>query len=807
MNKWVFQLVFLFQANLAVQQSKYDKANQNLREAEGILKQKDEDLRIVQNEFDAVIAERQEIVDLADACQAKMDTASALIGGLSGERIRWTNQLTLFRSEIERLTGDAVILTAFLFYCGPFNQEFRSLLQKHWINFIQGRKIAFSVDVNVTDALSDVATINEWNLQGLPNDELSTQNAIIVTNASRYPLLIDPQLQGKTWIKNKESECGLQITNLSHKYFRNHLEDCVSLGNPLLIEDVMEELDPILDNLLDKNFLKMGTSLKVILGDKEVDMNKDFRMYITTKFPNPSYTPEIFARTSIIDFSVTMKGLEDQLLSRVILAEKRELETGRTKLVTDITANKRKIQELEANLLHKLTTVQGSLLDDVELMTVLTTTQKTAAEVTLKLNLARDTEIKVNIAREEFRSVATRGSVLYFLICDMSKVNCMYQTSLMQFLERFDLSLIRSEKSPVISKRINTIIEVLTHQIYAYTARGLYENHKFLFLIMMTLKIDLQRRSISHEEFEYFIKGGAGLDLSTIRPKQCKWITDKTWLNLTALTSLRQFQHVLALIEASEKVWKNWYDKEAPELEVIPDGFNNLDSFRRLLFIRIVRVTLQNLLLAIEGVIIMNEDLRDTLDNIYDARIPNMWRSRSWNSSTLGFWITELLERNQQFSKWITIGRPDSFWMSGFFNPQGFLTAMRQEVARAHKGWALDNVTLYNEVTRQMIEEIRSPPNEGVYVHGLFLEGGGWDRRNNRLRESINKILHVEMPVILISALSGKIVKDVKLLYECPVYKKPMRTYITFIVSLSLPTNRPPEFWILRGVALLCDNK
>merc|ERR1719378_1748985 len=166
------------------------------------------------------------------------------------------------------------------------------------------------------------------------------------------------------------------------------------------------------------------------------------------------------------------------------------------------------------------------------------------------------------------------------------------------------------------------------------------------------------------------------------------------------------------------------------------------------------RNTLTDLKMAIEGTIIMSENLQDAFDALFNAKVPDFWVKSSWQSSTIGFWFTELLDRHIQYSDWLFKQRPVCFWITGFFNPQGFLTAMRQEVTRNHDGWALDEVILHNEMTRHNREDLRTPPAEGIYIYGLFIDGAGWDRRNNRLDEQTPKNLYVNLPVVWMFAVN-----------------------------------------------------
>ena len=585
---------------LRLAEARLQDAERELARAEMRLKACMDVLGGLQKDFDKQLATKRAIEENAKNTRKRMEQATSLISGLGGERVRWNNDREEFANIKMQLIGDIALACAFVAYCGPFNQDFREYLIQHKLTSdLKEKEIPFSQNLDLTDFLSDIGTIGDWNLAGLPTDPLSIQNGILVTRSTRFPLLIDPQGQALNWICNWEEQKlpHFGTTTLTNPRFREQVEFCLAEGRSLIVSGVEEELDPLLTPVLEKQIVSKGRSKYITVGGKVCDYSDDFMLYLVTRLPNPHFSPEEQAKCTIVDFTVTQKGLEEQLLGRVIQKEQRSLEESLKNVLEEVNNNTKALLRLDQLLLERLSENTGNLLDDEELITVLADTKLKSTDVKEKLIAAADMRKNINEKREQYRPVATRGSVLYFAIVDMSNVNCMYQTSLDQFQVLFDKSMEVAPKANLANKRVNNIIESMTYLTYRYINRGLYERDKTSFKLIVTFKILITANKLDMRSINLFLRGGSALDITQSRSKAFSWMSNEAWLNVLQLVMAHApMKTLIEDIKSNESDFIPWYNENEPEkfpVPVVEHRFAAEDEvfqfFNRLLVVRCMR--------------------------------------------------------------------------------------------------------------------------------------------------------------------------------------------------------------------------
>lgn len=196
------------------------------------------------------------------------------------------------------------------------------------------------------------------------------------------------------------------------------------------------------------------------------------------------------------------------------------------------------------------------------------------------------------------------------------------------------------------------------------------------------------------------------------------------------------------------------------------------------------------------------EDLQNAL---FLDQVPSKWAAQAYPSlSNLTNWFVDLLLRIKQLENWTAdFQMPAAIWLGGFFNPQSFLTAIMQSMARKNE-WPLDRMCLQCDVTKKNREDFSAPPREGAYVSGLFMEGARWDIQSGTIQEARLKELTPVMPVIFVKAIPVD-KQDLRNMYGCPLYKTRERG-ATFVWTLNLKTKEKPAKWVIAGVALLLSS-
>ena len=596
----------------------------------------------LERQFNEAEAEKNGAIEEKEKLDIKLGLANRLVNALAASGEQWKNTVAQLKIDAGVLVGDCLFAAAFVTYSGPFTAQFRNELVSAFQKNIAENGIPMTEGIDVLKVLVDAATIAGWVGEGLPSDRTSIENGTITCNSERWPLMCDPQLQGIAWIKEREAKNNLQVVRMGAPKTADIMEKAIENGTSVLIENMGESIDAVLMPTVTRATYKKGRSLYVKMGDKDVEYHPNFKLFLHTKMSNPHYPPEIQAETTLINFTVTQDGLEDQLLALVVNKERPDLEETKTALIVQNNEFTIKLKELEDTLLAKLADAEGDLTEDVVLIESLEESKRVADEIVVKVAESKETEEKINKSREKYRVAAARGSLLFFMLNSLNKVHAFYAFSLNAFVTvfargidlapggkkrkvklsfrtvakrvmgKFDWNMdllaqltpskkfgggdaAPKEETPEpteeeMEKRLNALLETTTFTVYNYTRRGLFDKDKLIVSTLLTFSILLKDGKLNATEYNGLVNGLRPAAPPPISDDLDKWMSEAQWVALQGLETLPAFKGLSRDMEKAGEEWQEWGIHELAETEPLPGEWNTkLSDFQKLMLVRAVR--------------------------------------------------------------------------------------------------------------------------------------------------------------------------------------------------------------------------
>lgn len=589
-------------AALAKAQSELDATLITLADAKSRLQSVMDRIAELEERYTAAVTRKQDLSNEIQLCIKRLDAAKKLISGLSGESVRWNQDVGKFRQAEQLLVGDALVVAGGMVYSGPFTAEFRSSILDDWKSGMKKLGVPFTKTASLIETLSDPLVIREWQLAGLPMDDVSSENGIIIEKGRRSPLCIDPQGQANKFIKSigAKLEGGLEVAKPTDKHLLRTLENAVRFGRWVLLEGLDEVVDPglasILEGATEGHSSVGGRGQFIRVGDSVVPYNPQFKFFMTTKLPNPHYPPEIGTKVSLLNFTITPQGLEAQMLADVIQRELPVLAERKAGLLVDNQRMRSELIAVEEKILFLLSNSKGNILDDSDLLDALERAREGAADIAEKMKESEVTEKEIDKSREDFRPIAIRASLLFFAIAELAMVDPMYQFSLGWFKELFGVAVMNTPPSEVIEDRVAALCDTFTYVLFKTVCRGLFEKDKLLFAFLLAVKIAQSEGAVDPAQWRFLLSGATGNSLPAESnpnpegPNGGVRISKRAWAELLALGTLPEFDGLVGNVTREFPRWGHWLDAAEPESMPLPGKWDKkLIGMSRLCLLRALR--------------------------------------------------------------------------------------------------------------------------------------------------------------------------------------------------------------------------
>ena len=555
--------------------------------------------RAVEARYEESKAKKEAVEAQQAELEFKLKRAETFINLLSGNNTRWIAEIQRLKAFREKLAGDCLLAASFVSYIGVFNMNFREKCIAKWKEIIKANDIKTSDEIDIINILITEAQILNFKAEGLPADPFSTENAAIISTCTRWPIIIDPQMQAIKWLKGMSGK--KTLVQYKQHMWDKIMGDAVSQGDILIIEDIDSDLDPLVMPVLAKETYKKagGKQQYMKIGSDEYEYNQKTKIYFITKIANPHYKPEIIAQASVINFIVTERGLEDQLLALVVNIEQPLLEESIKAYVDQINNFQRELITKEDEVLRRLEDAEReTILENVELIESLRSTKEKSNEIEESSKKTKEAIIMINKERENYRKVGEEGAMLFFLISKLFVVQYMYQYSLDSFTYFYTKAINETPKNENQTIRITNLRENIRVNIYLWVTSGMFENDKQLFLTMISLRL-LQKNALNHEDcfgitqkhIDFLLKCPQDLNPPT-KMSTFNFLDDSIWRSMNYLSTLDNFSEfaLKMMVEQSTK-FREWFSEVNPEDIPLPLDWKRFKkhSFFKILVLRCCR--------------------------------------------------------------------------------------------------------------------------------------------------------------------------------------------------------------------------
>jgi dynein heavy chain 2 len=457
--------------DLAKSQAKVDECTVHLNEL-------DESTKILNEELKKKTAEAAELKYELQKAEKMLESAQKLLLQLSGEKDRWETQVEEIKNNLLLLPIKSLLSGGYITYLGFENEKVREDKLTEWKQMVKQEEYSF------VRFMCQESQLLKWKTEGLPGDELSMENAIMILNTQKTPMIIDPTTQATEWLKStlKEEGSGVEMLNQNDVKFNTQLELAVRFGKILILQEV-DGVESMLFPILRKDLVHQGPRWVVQCGDKVVDYNESFRMFFSTRDSFIEIPPNASSLVTIVNFTVTKSGLEGQLLGITINFEEPELEKRKTKLLQEEENFKLKLAGYEKSLLDELANSEGNILENQALIDSLNNTKAQSTEIEVALKESHELQASLDSQREVYRSFAAHGSNLFMIIGDLIKINNMYQFSLSSFVKLFKKALESKPSAGNIEEKLKLLLDTLTKLVFFDIGRSLFKADRLTYAL------------------------------------------------------------------------------------------------------------------------------------------------------------------------------------------------------------------------------------------------------------------------------------------------------------------------------------